>query len=357
MRTKVRLPILVAVAALIATVSWVLQTGISVALPDYATKTGQSCGTCHVSPAGGGPLTAQGQAFAAIATHTTDPAGAWAQVTGVAQAPAPAAPAVLQATMDGTLLEDGSAVYSITLKNSSTSDVADLFVAGTIPSGSSLIGATATPAGGIFMGVQGEAAAWLFPRVPAGGSAGPFSYKVDKGSATNLAARAFVHWLSPSDATSVSADVTPLSTAEKLINQKLNAFSSDLAIWRIQPGTAPRMMELTEHFNQMWFAAQRGNWTFADFEIYRSDETVKAIPVVRPAREAAMNAWWNPASTELRAAVSAQDLGAFTQAYDRAIAGCNSCHIASTGGGISLKGVKVTRPTAPLFSNLDFAGN
>ncbi|TAK36599.1 MAG: DUF11 domain-containing protein [Chloroflexota bacterium] len=356
MRAKIRLPILVAVVTLIASALLGAPIKSSLALPDYATKTGQSCGTCHVNPAGGGTLTAQGQAFAAIATHITDPAGAWAQVSGAAPAPTPAAPQGLQVTIEGTL-DDGTATYSITLKNSSSSDVADIFIAGTVPSGTSLIGATATPAGGNFQGLQGQAAAWLFPRVPAGGSAGPFSYSVNKGSATNLAAHAWVHWLSPSDATAVSADVTPLTPAEKLINDKLNKYNANLALWRIQPGTAPRMMELTEHFNQMWFAAQAGNWTFADFEVYRVDETVKAIPVVRPAREAAMNAWWEPAQAELEAAVETQDLTAFTQAYDRAVAGCNSCHVASTGGGISLKGVKVTRPTTPLFSNLDYSGN
>lgn len=358
MYAKMRFPILVAIVVLIGSVLWALQTRSSVALPDYTTKTGQICGSCHVNPAGGGPLTAKGQAFAAIATHITDPAGAWAQISGVAAAPPPppAAAEALQVTIEGTL-DDNTATYTIALKNSSSSDVADIFIAGTVPSGSSLIGATATPAGGNFLGLQGEAAAWLFARVAAGGSAGPYSYKVNRGSATNLAARAFVHWLSPSDGTVLSADVTPLSAAEKLINAKFNNYSADLAIWRIQAGTAPRMMELTDHFNLMWFAARAGNWTFADFEIYRSDETLKAIEVTRPARAAGLRAWWQPALTELRGAVRAQDLAGFTQAYDRAINGCNSCHVASTGGGISLKGVKVIRPTTPLFSNLDYAGN
>ncbi len=63
------------------------------ALPNYASATGQACGACHVNPAGGGALTATGTAFAAISTHATDPAGAFAQVKSAA-APAPtAAPA------------------------------------------------------------------------------------------------------------------------------------------------------------------------------------------------------------------------------------------------------------------------
>ena len=35
------------------------------ALPSYAQQTGLACGRCHVSPAGGGPRTAFGNAFAA----------------------------------------------------------------------------------------------------------------------------------------------------------------------------------------------------------------------------------------------------------------------------------------------------
>lgn len=35
------------------------------ALPQYAAQTGLPCGRCHVSPAGGGPRTAFGKAFAA----------------------------------------------------------------------------------------------------------------------------------------------------------------------------------------------------------------------------------------------------------------------------------------------------
>jgi mono/diheme cytochrome c family protein len=35
------------------------------ALPAYAAATGKACGACHTNPAGGGPRTAFGEAFAA----------------------------------------------------------------------------------------------------------------------------------------------------------------------------------------------------------------------------------------------------------------------------------------------------
>ncbi len=39
------------------------------ALPTYAQRTGLACGRCHVDPAGGGPRTAFGRAFAANGHH------------------------------------------------------------------------------------------------------------------------------------------------------------------------------------------------------------------------------------------------------------------------------------------------
>lgn len=72
----------------IAAVALLLAPSAS-ALPDYTAKTGASCGACHVSPGGGGALTSQGAAFAAISTHAANPAAAWQQVTAPAPAPTP----------------------------------------------------------------------------------------------------------------------------------------------------------------------------------------------------------------------------------------------------------------------------
>ncbi len=87
-----RLVPIVALVGVLAALLMMVQPVPTSALPDYATKTGQACGVCHVNPAGGGALTARGTAFAAIPTHTTDPAGAFTQ-SGAAASPTAAAPA------------------------------------------------------------------------------------------------------------------------------------------------------------------------------------------------------------------------------------------------------------------------
>jgi hypothetical protein len=77
------IPMLTALAALL------MLPHQAVATPSYADATGQRCATCHVGQPGQAVLTDQGQRFAAIATHRTDPAGAWAVVVGSGAAGAP----------------------------------------------------------------------------------------------------------------------------------------------------------------------------------------------------------------------------------------------------------------------------
>ncbi len=53
---------------LVSLTFWIVARGdyrIAYALPEYATRTGESCATCHVNPGGGGPRTLRGMLWAA----------------------------------------------------------------------------------------------------------------------------------------------------------------------------------------------------------------------------------------------------------------------------------------------------
>ncbi|MDP2729179.1 MAG: hypothetical protein Q8O55_01695 [Dehalococcoidales bacterium] len=143
----------------------------------------------------------------------------------------------------------------------------------------------------------------------------------------------------------------------KAIDAKFTTYDGKLPLWTIQPGTAPRMVELTIYFNNMWFGAQAGNWDLARFEAYRSEEASKAVYVTRAKRIDTLKPWAESALPALIKAIEAKDKAEFEKAYDTAIAGCNGCHAASSGGPLkSMAPFKITRPTAPLFSNIDYKG-
>jgi hypothetical protein len=75
---------------------------------------------------------------------------------------------------------------------------------------------------------------------------------------------------------------------------------------------------------KLWFAGRSGNWPLADYEIDALKEGFEDVnkliggDTVEQAVGAAVSA--------LEKAVDAKDRAAFTDAFDRLSAGCNSCH-------------------------------
>jgi hypothetical protein len=75
---------------------------------------------------------------------------------------------------------------------------------------------------------------------------------------------------------------------------------------------------------KLWFAGRSGNWPLADYEIDALKEGFEDVnkqiggDTVEQAVGAAISA--------LEKAVDAKDRAAFTDAFDRLSAGCNSCH-------------------------------
>lgn len=98
-------------------------------------------------------------------------------------------------------------VYSITLSNSSSSAVGNIFVAGQIPAGASFVEAVAAPAGCGFKAVESGNATWLCSQVAANSSLGPISYKVSVSGKEAGPAHAWAGWKSPSEGNAMSADV------------------------------------------------------------------------------------------------------------------------------------------------------
>ena len=97
--------------------------------------------------------------------------------------------------------------YNITLNNTSTSRVGDVYLAGRVPAGANFVEATNTPAGTGFLGRQGDIVAWSVPEVQAGTKLGPFGYKVSVSGRTAGSANAWASWKTPSTGSVLSNDV------------------------------------------------------------------------------------------------------------------------------------------------------
>jgi hypothetical protein len=128
-------------------------------------------------------------------------------------------------------------------------------------------------------------------------------------------------------------------------------------IANIQPGLGTVMIEYGARFNNLWFAAQKGNWDMVHYQYLEMLEIQEVGEITRTNRAPMLKAFEDGFLTPLDKAAQAKDLTAFTTAYDSAIGGCNGCHAASSSADFkSYKFVKITRPSAPQFNNLDWAG-
>ncbi|MDR3422879.1 MAG: hypothetical protein P4L80_16815 [Xanthobacteraceae bacterium] len=99
---------------------------------------------------------------------------------------------------------------------------------------------------------------------------------------------------------------------------------------------------------KLWFAGRSGNWPLADYEIdalkQSFDDVNKQIggDTVQQAVGAAVSA--------LEKAIDAKDRAAFTDAFDRLSAGCNSCH-----RSLDHAFIVIQRPASLPYSDQSFA--
>jgi len=120
-----------------------------------------------------------------------------------------------------------------------------------------------------------------------------------------------------------------------------------------QEATAPPkisdiMAQQQRRHIKLWFAGRGGNWPLADYEI---DELKDGFEEVNEqfGGDTVEKAVGAPI-TAVEKAIEAKDRAAFTSAFDKLTAGCNSCHRL-----LDHSFVVVQRPTSLPYSDQSFA--
>lgn len=126
----------------------------------------------------------------------------------------------------------------------------------------------------------------------------------------------------------------------------------------INPGLGSIMIEYDTRFAKAWYSAEANNWDQAQYQLNEMPEVQEAGEYTRPKYATALKGFEKGYLTPLTDAVKKKDKAGFEAAYDKAIQGCNACHVGNGGGGMdSMKSIKITRPTASPTVNVDYAGN
>ncbi len=156
------------------------------------------------------------------------------------------------------------------------------------------------------------------------------------------------------------AGPSPTSSTFSVTDTQIKTDHSPLTLAQIanmQPGLGTVMIEYAQRMDNMWFAAQKGNWDMVHYQIGEMLEIQEVGEQTRANRAPMLKAFEDGFLNPLDQAAQSKDLTAFTTAYDKAITGCNACHAGSSSSDFtSYKFVKIQRPTATDFNNVDWAG-
>jgi len=108
------------------------------------------------------------------------------------------------------------------------------------------------------------------------------------------------------------------------------------------PKFAVPMREVGDRFQNMYFAAEGGNWGLANYMARYMDKAMNPAKVTKPNEYPEWRAFIDGDFSSVSKAIAAEDLTAFKKAYAAVIESCNECH--SGMGYTFIKVVKLASP-------------
>ena len=129
----------------------------------------------------------------------------------------------------------------------------------------------------------------------------------------------------------------------------LAAMQADIAhLKEVVPSQSHSMADVAYHFSNLWFAATKGNWPLATFNLAETRQHIRWTIRIRPVRRVGGNpldlvpiydAIDNGVMNSLKASIDEKDINKFEVTYKRTLTACYGCHQAA--------GLPFLRPVVP----------
>ena len=110
----------------------------------------------------------------------------------------------------------------------------------------------------------------------------------------------------------------------------------------VLPKFAIPMREVSDRFQNMYFAAQGGNWGLAFYMSKYMNGALNPAKVTKPKEYEDWKSFYETTFAPVNKAIMAQDIKAFTKEYNAVIKSCNACHEAM--GYAFIKVIKLREP-------------
>jgi hypothetical protein len=139
--------------------------------------------------------------------------------------------------------------------------------------------------------------------------------------------------------------VTAVPYAADDLQQQINDVKSAL------PKFAIPMREVSDRFQNMYFAAKGGNWGLAYYMSKYMNGAMNPAKLTKPDEYPVWKDFYDQTFAPVNKAIYAQDIKAFEKEYTAVIKKCNDCH-ASMGYGF----IKVIKMAAPANNGIAYTG-
>jgi hypothetical protein len=128
------------------------------------------------------------------------------------------------------------------------------------------------------------------------------------------------------------------------------SFEADLNdVIGVLPKFAIPMREVGDRFQNMYFAAQGGNWGLAYYMAKYMNGAMNPAQITKPTEYPLWKGFYEETFAPVNKAIVAKDFPAFDKAYGAAMKACNECH-AGMGYGF----IKVVKQRAPSDVGIDY---
>ena len=115
------------------------------------------------------------------------------------------------------------------------------------------------------------------------------------------------------------------------------------------PKFAIPMREVGDRFQDMYFAAEGGNWGLASYMSKYMNSSMNPAKVTKPKEYADWESFYNGDFAKVNKAIADQNLKAFKKEYKAIIPTCNNCH-----QGMGYGFIKVVKQQAPSDQGIQY---
>jgi len=116
------------------------------------------------------------------------------------------------------------------------------------------------------------------------------------------------------------------------------------------PKFAIPMREVGDRFQNMYYAAQGGNWGLAAYMSKYMNGAMNPAMVTKPNEYDAWKAFYADTFAPVNKAIAAQDFNAFSKEYNAVIGSCNACH-----DGMGYGFIKVIKLKEPADKGINYS--